>query len=551
VKSRTGATKAQVKRPATWLKSSSAVSILLAVGAAVYLYCFVFSPPLVPIFNNQGDCIWYLAQAQRMVHGEMIYRDFFELVPPGIVVINAFLFKLFGLRPWVPSLEVTLLGGGLVWLGGEISRKMMRPYLALLPSALFLLDVRQYLLDPIHHWYSSLAAIAGIAVLLERRTPARIAAAGFFCGLSAFFTQTRGAAAVMGFVLFFWWESRQRPDGRREFWKNSAWLAVSFVLTLLVLNGYFVWEASPARFLWCTVVFLIKYYPQQADWNTWRCLTPYMALFSAARHSFHAAFGAVRLLPDLVGVPCIFIIFFVRYWRKADKENRKLWERPMLVAVVGLFLFLSVLPAPAPNRVMAGSLPAFILLGWLLDSKSKAARALVAVCGVLAIVGTAYSVARYRPKVIGVLTTPHGRLAFSEGNENVYHEYAWVQQHSHPGEYFYEAAYSDINFYFDLRNPTPMPLVVNNGYTTPRQVADVIQGLESHQPRYILWSRAGLDVISDWENPSDAHLGPLRDYVHSHYVLANVLDGPEGKDEIWERIAQKMADSRSRPQSQP
>jgi hypothetical protein len=519
-------------------KGSSTGSILLAIAAVVFLYFFVFSPPFVPIYIGRGDCLLYSAAAQRMFQGEMIYRDFFEFLPPGFALVYFFFFRIFGLQPWIPNLQVLLLGGGLVWLGAEISRKMMRPFLALLPSAFFILDVRFFLSDPVHHWYSSLAVIAAIGILLERRTPARIVAAGFFCGLSASFTQTRGVAAVAGIAVFLWWESRQRQTGRRELTWNWVRLAAGFIAALVLVNGYFIWEAGPARFFWCTVVFLLKYYPKQADWNTFLCMKPYWDRLLSARHSLQSAFAAVRWLPELPAVPCIFILFFVRYWKDAKKKSWEFWQRPMLVAIVGFFMFLSVAPAPASNRVMSGSLPAFILLGWFLDSPRKKARALVAIWGVLTLVCVTYSMARFRPVVTDVLTAPHGKVAFQGGYGDVYQAYEWVQQRTKPGEYFYDPAFSDMNFYLDLRNPTPMPPLVNNGYTTPWQVASAINGLESHPTRYILWCSADLDPIPDWENPSDAHLGPLRDYIHSHYRLAKVLDGPDGRDEIWERLAQ-------------
>ena len=132
------------------------------------------------------------------------------------------MFKLFGLRLWVPDLLALLLGLGLVWLGVVISRKLMRPGLALLPSAVFLVSARVFLYDPTHNLYSVLATIAVIAVLLKERTPARIAAAGLLCGLGACFTQTRGLAVVVGFAAFLWWESRQRQEGWRRLLRNRG-----------------------------------------------------------------------------------------------------------------------------------------------------------------------------------------------------------------------------------------------------------------------------------------------------------------------------------------
>ena len=49
----------------------------------------------------------------------------------------------------------------------------------------------------------------------------------------------------------------------------------------------------------------------------------------------------------------------------------------MLVAMVGFFMLLSIAPAPDLFRMAASVLPALILLGWLIDSPRKLARALV------------------------------------------------------------------------------------------------------------------------------------------------------------------------------
>jgi hypothetical protein len=192
-------------------------------------------------------------------------------------------------------------------------------------------------------------------------------------------------------------------------------------------------------------------------------------------------------------------------------------------------MFLSIAPAPNPNRMAVSELPVLILLGWLIDSPRKPARALAAVFTVGVLVVALHAVARRRPIPGWILATPQGKLALVD--EDTYREYTWIQQHTRPSEYFFQADFPDQCFFLGLRNPTPIPRLVNNGYTTKKQVAEVIRGLEQHQVRYIFWT-PDLDIIPKWENPSDAHLGPLRDYVHSHYRVAKVFGN---FDAIWER----------------
>ncbi len=506
---------------------STAVFLLAALS---FLYCFLFIAPFVPTEGNGiGDSLLYLAPGQRMYQGEMIYRDVFEFVTPGTALVNFLMFKLFGLRPWIPDLLALLLGLGLVWLGVVISRKLMRPGLALLASAIFLVSARVFLYDPTHNLYSVLATITAIAVLLKKRTPARIAAAGLLCGLSACFTQTRGLAVVVGFAVFLWWESRQRQEEWRKLLRKEAWLLTSFVATFLAVNAYFIWQAGPARYFWCTVVFVLKYYPKEADYNTFQAIRTELPAF-ASLHSFLYSFAHWLFL--LLVTPFILILFFVRYLRESSRKPLEYWERPMLVAIVGFFMLLSIAPAPDGARMAVSALPTLILLGWFLDSPRQLARALAAAFTVGTLLIAFYSVATRRPQPVGILATPQGKLAFTDST--LYQEDIWIQQHTHPSEYFYEPLSQDAYFYLDLRNPTPLSSIENNGYTPPEQVEEVIRGLEQHQVRYILWSPQALDILQTSKNPSDDHLGPLRDYIHSHYTMVKVFGN---SDEAWQNKA--------------
>ena len=350
-------------------------TVLFLLAALSFLYCFLFIAPFLPIEGNGWDFLLYLAPGQRMYQGEMIYRDVFEFVTPGTALVNFLMFKLFGLRLWIPNLLALLLGLGLVWLGVVISRKLMRPSLALLPSAVFLVSARAYLCDPTHHWYSVLAAIAAIAVLLERRTPARIAAAGFLCGLSACFTQTRGLAVVAGFAVFLWWESRQRQEGWRGLLRKEAWLLTSFLATFLAVNAYFIWQAGPARYFWCTVVFVLKYYPKRPEYNTLQAIRTEFPVFASLRTFLHLIRGLAILF---IVIPFIFILFLCALLAGVRPEALGVLGAPDAGGDRG-FLYA------AEHRPRTGVIlewrrvrcRALILLGWFLDSPRKLARVLV------------------------------------------------------------------------------------------------------------------------------------------------------------------------------
>jgi len=505
-------------------------TLLFMLAALLFLYAFLFVPPFIPILYN-GDGVFFIPPGQRMYQGEIVYRDFFEFVTPGTGLVYLVLFKVFGMRNWLPNLLSLVLGLVLAGLGVVIAKKLVRPDLALLPSAIFLVGVREFLCQPTHHWFSLLAATAAIASLIERRTPERIAAAGFFCGLAACFTQSRGLAVAVGFVVFLWWESRRRHENKRELLRKGVWLIATFVATLLAVNAYFIWKAGLARFLWCTVVFVLKYYDKMAGANTFDVLWFGFPGFAPARRLLNWFFRDWLFLHAVI--PSAFVAFFADYWRGSHTQPAKSWERPMLVAIVGAFLLLSTVSAPASIRIAASSLPAIILLVWLIDSPRKLAHVIAAVStgGVLLV--ALHAVTRRRPIPNWTLSTPQGKLVIGQLD---YEEYTWVQEHTRPLEYFFEASNTDMYFRLNLRNPTPLPFVRNCGFTTREQVKEVIAGLENHHVRYILWSIEDLDPLPNGEDPADDHLGPLREYIRNNYQVVKAFSTPVS-DEVWERRA--------------
>jgi hypothetical protein len=508
-------------------------TFLFLLAAAVYLYGYLFVPPFTPILNL-GDGLVYLGDAQRMWYGEVMYRDFFQFSTPGTALVYLALFKLFGLRAWIPNLALMGVGLGLGWLAVAIAQTVVRRCLALLPGAIFLVGVYRNLLDGTHHWYSLLAATGGLAVLIERRSTARVASAGALCGVAACFTQSRGIAVVAGFAVFLWWESRSRGEAARELVKKEIWLCGGFLASVVAVNGYFAWQAGLDRFLWCTVVFGLKYHHQQVDENSFRVITndlPQLAWRSSIIFRL-----AAWLLIDVV-VPFVPLFFFGYYWRRSKRPPRENWERPMLLAIAGLAMTLSVAPAPASIRTASSSLPGIVLLVWLVDSPRVLAQAVVGITSAGMLLLLPHGVARTQAVEREELRTSVGSLAIADRDTQA--QYSWLLKHTYASDYVYGMSDPYFYFYLGLRNPTPLPLLTNTGYTRPAQVWEAIRGLETHRARYVVWSPARADSIQDWESPADNHLGPLRDYIRRYYHVAKVF---ENSEEVWERSAQALPD---------
>ena len=291
-------------------------------GAAIFLYLQLFILPHLPVLPT-GDQTIYLFDGRRMADGQVPYRDFFQFVFPGTAFVYSVLFKTFGVRAWVSNTALLLLGVGFAGTSLMISRRLFAGVSIILPGFLFL--AIPYRNAPMgtgsHHWYSALAVMTALAVLMESRTPRRLAVAGALCGLSAWFNQTRGAAGLLGFAVFLLWEKHQSKESWRSLLGRAIPLFGSFVVTLVALSSYFVGRAGLKLFLYSTVIFPWKYSPDFPPnrWGQYAADMPTLA-------NWHSTTPLGTWLVIELLVPWIYFLFFWRAWRTRKVRPREPWD---------------------------------------------------------------------------------------------------------------------------------------------------------------------------------------------------------------------------------
>jgi hypothetical protein len=487
--------------------------LLLACGVFLYLQVFILpNTPRAPT----GDQSIYLQHGTRMLAGERIYRDYDHFTLPGTDVLYWGLFRLFGVRAWIPQAMLVLVGLTLCWFSVYISCRLMVGSNVFLPTLLFVTFAFSTYLDATHHWYSAVFTTAALAVLIEQRSTKRIAFAGGLWGIATCFTQST-ALGILGLAYFLYWESGREEQARWRLLGNEASLIGGFLAVVLIFNVYFIRQVGLKEFLWYTVVFLVRYYP--ADWfNTWRI---YLHGWPS-RHEW-------ANWPDLVGIafihvliPMVYVLAFLQYRFQGQVHSRREWPRLMLVNVTGLTLFLTIASSPAYNRLCTISIPAFIALAWLVGFPGKfesaLLRGLMAAALLMMVLKPTITQTRWEES----LTLPAGRVAFLSPAE--FQKMSWLSERTRPSDYFFGDQLAC--FLLHLRNPARVPFLRPTDYTRPEEVDDLVQALEAHQVRFVSWY-PGLDV----SGPGD-HLAPVLLYLHDHYHVAKTfING----DKIWER----------------
>jgi hypothetical protein len=488
---------------------------LLACGAFLYLEVFVLpvTPPL-----TTGDQWIYLNNASRLLEGQIIYRDYDYFTLPGTDVLYAALFKVFGVRAWIPHAMLVLIGVLDAWLGLVISGKVIDGGTSFLPGFLFLTLPFSSHMDATHHLYSALAAIAALAVTIEKRTVARMTWAGTLWGLGTCFSQSM-VLGVIGFAFFLLWERQRNAETPGLLLKKEAGLLSGFLATITTFNLYFVWKVGLRGFLYHTVVFVAKYYSAYR-WNTWRSyLRGSPSIHSWPDWPDLATWPFVHIL-----IPFIYILFVLYYWRVGRSRPELPWDRLMLINITGLSLFLAIASAPAYNRLYSVSLPGIMLLVWLTTAFVPAKKILSPILWTAVIVLTILKPIVTQTRWKYYLDLPTGRTVFFQ--PEAYEKFKWVAERTHPSDYFFGDVF--LCFALRLRNPARVSFLTPTDFTRPEEVRDVVQALEERQVNFVSWY-PGLDVPLD---TAGNHLAPLTLYLHDHYHLGTTFSSG---DKIWQR----------------
>ncbi len=525
--------KALLHSPPSWL---SPVFYCLTTGC-LYLNAFVF--PHTPVYEGDTTPI-YLLEAMKMVKGQFIYRDFFQFTFPGTQVFYLLLFKVFGARAWIPSAVWVLLGIGLAWICVVISKQVLGGASVYLPSLLFLGVAFFSEPDATHHWFSALACMAAMAVLMPQRSPSRWAAAGALCGVAVLFTHSCGMVAIAGFGAFLLWEWRAKKKARLWLLQSATCLFIPFLVITISVATYLAWKVGAKLFINCTVIFLMKF------WSKWFWGTPYVYgadlptdLPAGIEEGALLMWIFIHLL-----LPLVYLLFFLRYRRRSEADSDQPWDRLMLLSIVGLFLFLGIATSPVWFRLISVSVPALIVYIWMIQGADRISRALkhaAWACGLLALLAQPLALqAGWK----GFLDAPTGRAALL--NPDHYAKYQWILEHTHPGDYFFQADDCDEYFLLGLQNPARVSFVTDSTYTRPGQVQNVIDMLEKYRVQWVMWS-AWLDVPRSPGADGSAER-PLRNYLRAHY---HPVKGFEDQlEEAWERNSPEFAADGNKPPAQ-
>jgi len=319
-----------------------------------------------------------LQGAQRILRGEVLYRDFFSYFTPGSYYFLALLFKIFGNSFLVARTALVFFGGIYSAIAYLLARRVCLRGSALIVAALVTLTTLPYRFEVLHNWDSTLWACLAVYCAvrwLEFPHWTWAFATGSLISLTCLFEQSKGAGLLLGFGLGL--VAITLLDRQRTLWKGTqgVGLAAGVAWPFLVTVAYFRAKHSLSLML--------------ADWF-WP-----LQHYSLANHvpygyqnwsesTRHLLFGSGSLTVRLVTVvaisPCflvpllpliavaMLIYWFIQMWRKRGAQSVSAHYVLICAALSGLLL--SVVIGRADIIHFMYLMPLFALvLGWMIDGR--------------------------------------------------------------------------------------------------------------------------------------------------------------------------------------
>lgn len=497
----------------------------------LFVYSFLFKFPLRPFLRDADQSI-FIYEAERMLNGDVMYRDFFQFTFPGTQAFFAGLFSVFGVRYWIVAAVTLAIALVTAWLMTKIAERFLASPLQYFPALLYIFfGFRWFGIDGSHRMFSPVFVLLAIWLMMKGRSTIYLVATGICLGLCSFFTQQRGFVVFAAIVVFLFVERVFDRASWKNFFKTSAVIGVSFVVSLVALVAPFAIASGLETFFYAVFVYPFKYYGYGGP-------NSFAIFFVDLQKAF-----TINSFPDIVEtvsvifhdfvVPLAAPVTFLVLFAKRQTIDWQKWRCPVLVAFAGLFLTLST-TAPNQFRLFQISGPSLIALVWLfhlaIASIAVKKRLLLAASAALILLGSAQAVRVQSYWQTVYLDTPSGRLAAIESPLS--RRYEWLLKNTKPGEYIFEVYEPFVYLPLGLKNPTRFGQIWPNGYTRPEQIDEVIRDLKAKPPRFILWDNS---YMRTGREPGD-NTSPLADFVQQSYSPVGEIYEIDGKPvQVWEK----------------
>jgi len=500
------------------------------IALAIFLLSFLYLCILRRYSWIDPDEGIILQGAQRILDGQVLYRDFFSFFTPGSYYLFALVFRVFGDSYLVAHTALAFLGAAFSPITYLLARRVCSRQASLLVTGLMTATALPWRFVVIHNWDSTLWACLALycAVrLLESPSVKWAFAAASFVSLTALFEQSKGAGLLlglgMGFLIVTLGGQQSNLFTRGRLIAIAVGLAWPFFVTVVYFASRHALTTMLASWFW----------PLQHYSVANRVPYAYDNLTGEARHRiFDAASPGLRLFAMLVfsarswvpflplfGVALLIRLTF-RRWRRISVGSE--WAYYVLISATISGLLLSIVIARADYLHFIFLQPVFFLaLAWLLDGRGIRNRfftriaPVVGFCASMSLLAMAAHLL-FQTRADHSVVTRRGAVTMHKKDTAI----EYVQAHVAPGERILIYPYQSTYYYLtQTYSPTRFDFY-QPGMHTDRQLHEMLAEFSAHPTRVVLYEPAFADHMHEaWPNtpPSAFARDAMADYIMREY----------------------------------
>ncbi len=499
---------------------------LLAVG---YLWLFRRYTFIEP---DEGII---LQGAQRILRGEVLYRDFFSFFTPGSYYFVALIFKIFGSSIIVARTALVLIGATFSVITYLLARRVCSRESSLFVAGLVTATTLPYRFLVLHNWDSTLwACLALYSAVRLMESPGRrwAFAVGTFVSLTFLFEQSKGAGLGLGLGLgllaaHWGWQRILRTDALIALVLGVAW---PFVITFAYFAAQHSLGIMLADWFWPLRHYsLANHVPY--GYQTWSDETR-DALFgpnSIWMRSVTALTLSPCFLVPLLPLPAAGILAYwiVQMCRREASRSKCNYYVVICASLIGLLL--SVVIGRADIIHFMYLLPLWgLVLAWIVDGRDipgrifHNAKPLVTAFVAIAFLLFALALLTRAAGADVELASRRGKITLPERDSVL----GYVQAHVEPGEVILVYPYLPLYYYLSATFSPSRYEYFQPGMNTPEQAQGMLSQLAAKRVRVVLFEPGFPQKIpTSWPGTPLSGIAndPVTDYILREYRSCKIL----------------------------
>ena len=507
---------------------------------ALFLLSFLYLCIFRHVTTMEPDEGIVLQGAQRILSGQVPYRDFFSFYTPGSYYAVALLFRIFASSLAVARTAMALAGALLSVVSYLLARRVCSRTVALTLAALGTLTTLPYRFLVLHNWDSTLWACLALycAVrVLEKPTWKWTFAVGLFASLTVLFEQSKGAGLClglgMGFLAISFLEGRRHWLSRVELFA----LAIGFAIPIAITFAYFASQHA-ASIMLADWLWPLRHYSQAN-----RVPYGYQNWSDETRHLLFSTGSLLERLVKTVAVsPCLWIpalplmaVGWLGYWivqarRRRAHEGKSAYYVIVTTVYVGLVLSVVITRADIIHFMYLQPLNCLVL-AWLLDGSDipgrlfRSVRPLLAAYVVIALLafglGPLAGTAAARER----LATRRGTVTTREKDTVV----EYVQERVPEGATILVYPYLPLYYYLTGTFSPGRYDYFQPGMNTRQQADEMVRQLATGRVEAVLFeANFSEKVAHSWPGTPLTAIAedPVADYIVRNYRACRALSSP-------------------------